>query len=397
MPLLEQLKIQGSEALRSILLTLGKLGDLRARDPILAIYYAHTEKDRWVKRAAAAALLAFHQQDGLELLTHLAQSTNTYDRKEVAELLGVAAGEPATQLLMSLLDDENIAVKLNALASLGQMQASAALPKLHSYVQDKNIRLQRAAADAVAKIASRDSIPVLQTVLFDTQAPVPVRLSVLKALGNIGTDEAIAVILDALERQDSSLEFEAYRVLGERKASQALELLYERLAQVEQQYREWRRIRDTGREDFTEQETEAWAKQLAEAQPTPYQELTLAYAIAQIAPQASGIKLLSHDLAEVRQGAWMGLGKAGDVALLRQLYPKWRDTDDPIFRVAAYRAIDTILIYLESYGDAKVLQELKAFFNQVKDQEAVATRVEWTLVQLEQREHELAKTPASTH
>lgn len=56
-----------------------------------------------------------------------------------------------------------------------------------------------------------------------------------------------------------------------------------------------------------------------------------------------------------------------------------------------------MLIYLKSYGDAKVLQELKAFKNEVKDQEAVATRVEWTLVKLEQREHELAKTPASTH
>jgi HEAT repeat protein len=283
------------------------------------------------------------------------------------------------------------------MASLGQMQASAALPKLHGLLQDKNINLQRAAADALAQIASPESIPILQTVLFDTQAPVPVRLNVLKALGNIGTDEAIAVILDALERQDSLLEFKAYQVLGERKAGQALALLSKRLTQVEQQYREWRKVRDTGREDFTEQETEDWTKRLAEAQPTPYRGFTLAYAIAQIDPQASGITLLSHDLAEVRQGAWMGLGKAGDVELLRLLYPKWRDTDDPIFRVAAYRAIDTILVYLESYGDAEVLQELKAFKNQVKDQDAVATRVEWTLVKLEQREHELAKTPASTH
>jgi HEAT repeat protein len=207
-------------------------------------------------------------------------------------------------------------------------------------LQDKNINLQRAAADTLAQMASPESIPVLQKVLFDTQASIPVRLTALKALGNIGTDEAIAVILDALKRQDDLLEFKAYQVLGERKAGQALALLSERLTQVEQQYSEWRRIRDTGREDFTEQETEAWAKRLDEAQPTPYRGFTLAYAIAQIDPQASGIKLLSHDLAEVRQGAWMGLGKAGDVALLRLLYPKWRDTDESIFRVAAYRAID---------------------------------------------------------
>jgi hypothetical protein len=311
--------------------------------------------------------------------------------------LRIAASEPATLLLISLLDDKNIAVKLEVMESLGQIKATAALPKLHSLLQDKNTDLQTAAADALAEIASPKSISVLQAVLLDAKASIPVRLTAIKALGKIGTDEAIAVILDALKRQDNLLEFKAYQVLGKRKVGQALALLSERLTQVEQQYREWWRIRDTGREDFTKQETEDWAKQLAEVQPIPYRGFTLAYAIAQIDPQASGITLLSHNLMEVRQGAWMGLGKAGDVALIRLLYPRWLTTDDPIFRVAAYRAIDTILIYLESYGDAKVFQELKAFYNQVKDQEAVATRVEWTLVQLEQRQHEPAKTPASTH
>jgi HEAT repeat protein len=79
MPLIEQLKIQSGTVLRSILLTLGRLGDLRARDAVLVIYNNHTEKDSRVKRTAAAALLAFHQQDGLGLLTRLAQSTNIND------------------------------------------------------------------------------------------------------------------------------------------------------------------------------------------------------------------------------------------------------------------------------------------------------------------------------
>jgi HEAT repeat protein len=45
MPLIEQLKIQSGTALRSILLTLGRLGDLRARDAALVIYNNHTEKE----------------------------------------------------------------------------------------------------------------------------------------------------------------------------------------------------------------------------------------------------------------------------------------------------------------------------------------------------------------
>jgi len=76
----------------------------------------------------------------------------------------------------------------------------------------------------------------------------------------------------------------------------------------------------------------------------------LAYAIAHIDAQGQSVALLAHDLANVRQGAWMGLGSVGTVALVKMLDEKRMQSDAPLFREAAYRAIDVMLTSIESRG-----------------------------------------------
>lgn len=100
----------------------------------------------------------------------------------------------------------------------------------------------------------------------------------------------------------------------------------------------------------------------------------------------------------------MGLGQVGNVPLLEQLYKEWLSTDNPIYRHAAYRAMDHILIRMESDASKDDIAALKAFFQQVTGEikgtqaqgtpspkqqwdkrDAVATRVEWTFKQREWR------------
>ncbi len=82
---------------------------------------------------------------------------------------------------------------------------------------------------------------------------------------------------------------------------------------------------------------------------------------------AIGISLLSHDLADIRRGAWRGLGRIGDVPLLKDLHNRRLKSDDPIFRHAAYRAMDNILIRLEAYGKREDLDALNAFFEELEE------------------------------
>jgi len=114
----------------------------------------------------------------------------------------------------------------------------------------------------------------------------------------------------------------------------------------------------------------------------------LAYSISQIAPDTQGVSLLSHDLAAVRRGAWMGIGKAGKADLIRTLYDIRKQSKKPWERHAAYRAIDQLLMNIEIFGKKAELEELKNFLPEIMDDklgEGVKTRTEWTIDRLEEK------------
>ena len=129
----------------------------------------------------------------------------------------------------------------------------------------------------------------------------------------------------------------------------------------------------------------------------------LAYTIARIDPNPSGLRLLDHDLADVRQGAWQGLGRVGSVDLIEKLrqklntdnrswFQKLWGSANPFFRHAAYQAIDHILLRLEAEGDAQDLERLKSLVpgpvdapcqqKESLEEQGICRRVKWTIAQL---------------
>jgi hypothetical protein len=192
-----------------------------------------------------------------------------------------------------------------------------------------------------------------------------------------------------VEKGEKILGLRAYQQLGpelgEKSRKQVLPLLSDRLAQLEKQYREWRRIRDAERPDFSKEESDKWTEQLKAAEPQRYWAFPLAQASARIDPKDKGFELLSHDLADVRAGAWTGFSQVGDVNRLKRLHTKCLTSKEPLFRHAAYRAIDLLLLRLGSSANPQYLADLQNFYEQVKHEKGVGTRVEWTVSQLRER------------
>ena len=71
--------------------------------------------------------------------------------------------------------------------------------------------------------------------------------------------------------------------------------------------------------------------------------------------------------------------------LLKRLHAKRLTSKEPLFRHAAYRAIDLLLIRLEGSKNPQDLTDLQDFYEQVKNEEGVGTRVEWTVSRLKER------------
>ncbi len=118
-------------------------------------------------------------------------------------------------------------------------------------------------------------------------------------------------------------------------------------------------------------------------------ETDLGYAIAQIDSESSGIALLKHELAEVRKGAWLAIGKVANMNIINNLVTQRRESEpeEAHFRHAAYRAIDNALITIEMQGNAQDLLDLKALFKTVKHA-GIKDRMDWTILSLEQRINE---------
>ena len=160
-------------------------------------------------------------------------------------------------------------------------------------------------------------------------------------------------------------------------------------AKIEEERKgEWRKIRDENTDSYTEDQKNDWHKRLEYVSPRQHFECEIAYAISRIAPDTEGIKLLNHDLAAVREGACLGIGKVGTIELLKKLYEERRRKDiTPWFRHAAYRAIDHVLIHLEAFGKDKDADEFEKFLSEVseKDEPGVHTRTKWTMDRLREQ------------
>jgi hypothetical protein len=121
---------------------------------------------------------------------------------------------------------------------------------------------------------------------------------------------------------------------------------------------------------------------LEKVKPQKPMEFELAYVLSQLDPETEGMKLLSHDLASVREGAWMGLSGVGKVQLIRQLdqeRQRRKGGSHLHFQEASYRAIDHALIHIRLQGGKKELEELEKFLFEVQDREGIYPRVEWTI------------------
>ena len=383
----QQQRQDGVEAARrATLVAYAKIGRTAApaqtAGDIRAVFNNHDEHKR-IRLAAAVAVLnlaprtppdAEVMQFLEDVYTDEAQSIS--NRRELSELLGEFPSEPGRQILLHLLKDTTLSVRENAIKSLGQYQGQTVLPTLHGYLEQENFRLQKAAAEALAAIASVASIDVLVASLnASDNVSIPARLACLKALYNIATnpeagaktqERIIAEMVKAVKKDEAILGIRTYNLLGDLQARQALDYLQERLDQEVASQHAWRRKRDA-----PEEQVQPAPDTLEPAQFKPQLTFELAYNIARIDPNRSGVRLLGHDLADIRQGAWQGLGRTGGVALIEELHRQlqtskqsWWQTlwgsENPFLRQAAYQAIDAILLRLETEEiNAQVLERLK--------------------------------------
>lgn len=233
-----------------------------------------------------------------------------------------------------------------------------AVNTLISLAQEGRDRIRREAIEALS--GSRDDrvVAFLRDELNKTKNPY-VRRRVVQAFAQMGGPDVVETLIKLIKDDSVRIRQSAVQALGQTGSPGAVEPLMERLQ---------REI--TEEEDELEVQrsiVEALGRLGPDSKSVTFLldkvllAFELAYNIARIDPRASGLSLLGHDLAEIRQGAWKGVGSVGNVALITELHERLKNSDPsglgklggddkPFFRHAAYQAMDHILLRLEAEG-----------------------------------------------
>ncbi|MFI5371208.1 MAG: HEAT repeat domain-containing protein [Candidatus Eisenbacteria bacterium] len=146
--------------------------------------------------------------DAVKMAVH----TEWWLRLHMAKLLARFPSPEGTAAVVRLLDDDNRAVRLEAIQCLGRLKATEAIPGLCGCLRDPDLKIQTAAIDSLIQIHDPAAVPHLVEVLKDESEQA--RRGAVEVLNEVVTVEAIKDLIHALRDADWWVRVRAADALG---------------------------------------------------------------------------------------------------------------------------------------------------------------------------------------
>ncbi len=160
-----------------------------------------------VRRAAAAAMGGSGMEDAVSpLLGHLDDGSQAV-RLEVVRALGRIGDLRAVVPLVSKLQDQEADVRREAARALGQLGDARATATLMLALQDKALVVRVQALQSLGRLRAGEAVSAIAALLSGDadgasgEARGPVREAALRALGQIGNEQAVRILVAALEQE----------------------------------------------------------------------------------------------------------------------------------------------------------------------------------------------------
>ena len=213
---------------------LNALDQLASEDILDFLVMILCSKDSWdaLREGVMKALISLKGKIVVwRLMDHLAEESDGQVRKSLAEVL-IRQGTSAMSILFEYLSDERWFVVRNAVAILGEIRREESIEPLQTSLGHRDVRVRRETIRALTKIGGNNAIgSLLRTVIgndvemsrqallslgaMKSEAAVPTLIKVvkgmsntsgvveikkdaIKALGKIGSEEALSALTDIL-------------------------------------------------------------------------------------------------------------------------------------------------------------------------------------------------------
>jgi len=158
-PLIAALRDDDKEVGQFAAHALGRIGDARAVEPLIAAL-----EDEEVKGVAAWALGWIPDSRAVEPLIALLREEDARVRRVALETLGKIGDTRAVQPLIAALEDEDEQVRWTAVSALGEMKDSRAVEALITVLEGEQSQRRWSAAEALGKIGKLAVEPLVASL-----------------------------------------------------------------------------------------------------------------------------------------------------------------------------------------------------------------------------------------
>lgn len=186
---------------------LGVIGDKRAIKSLTSLL----RDERYFVRLQAARALSQMGEAALDQLLEMSNSSTPATREAAIEALGSGASSRALDRVIDALSDPNSNVRAAAVRALGESSNERAVAPLMTLMRDESSTLRAQASVSLARLGLV-ALPKLIAALRDSRPSA--RQLAAEALGEIGSREAVAPLVELIETDTSGARLEAITALG---------------------------------------------------------------------------------------------------------------------------------------------------------------------------------------
>ncbi len=195
--LIADLDEDGWSALQTVIAAIG-VSSVEALKPVVAV-----ESDTAATGRAERAIAGFGQK-AVVRLGSLVSDQRWFVQRRAARLLGAIATADAVPLLQPLLRQHDPRVARAAVSALGVIPDPAAARAIHTVLRAATGEVRRAVTDALVSERDPRVVPMLVRILEESE-PLgkdhDVVLETIEALGTVGTDAAVPILLTLARRK----------------------------------------------------------------------------------------------------------------------------------------------------------------------------------------------------
>jgi serine/threonine-protein kinase len=198
-------------------------------DTVKFLVTALKDESEYARRAAVEVLNEVGDEKSVKDLLNAIRDDDWWVRSRAGDALAEIGGPKVVDSVVGLINADDEDIRRTAIEILNATKSERAEEHLIKATDDADWWVRERAIDALSKIGSSKAVPKLEKMLGQNPKTDTI---IVRALGKLGTDKHITMILPLLKRPDRDIQIEAIRAIGALASETRLDTVRNLLRQI---------------------------------------------------------------------------------------------------------------------------------------------------------------------